>query len=422
MSMRRISIHAEVAGELRACDVAVCARSSVAELLPALVDTIGADVLGGGACRLELQSGDVLDEWMSLADNGVQDGDVIVLAAVHDPPRGLVGVGPVRTLAHRDERNVAPGVLIEYGWAWLMLVIASACAWAGFTTAALGPALAVAGCAAATSWRAVQARSPVLAVAAVLGAGTAGAVLVPAGPAAPNALLGAAVTVATSVSVARFVPHATAAMTAAGSAAALVATVAAATIGWPLTGATAGAALTVCGIAVLSLAPRGAALLTGVRPEHLVSPPPDLRHRADSSRAALTGLIVGAGVAAVIGATLVARAGPPVPSLALVSVTAVLLLVRIRSHVGVARRVALAAAGLGCASAALLIVAVEFPAAVGWVAAGVIAVALAAAAVRPGVTTRRVLDGLDGLSAALLIPLACWVIDLYAAARDWVFT
>jgi type VII secretion integral membrane protein EccD len=422
MSMRRISIHAEVAGELRAHDVAVCARTPVAELLPALADTVGVGTYGGRVWRLELPTGSVLDESMSLEDNGVWDGDVIALAGVHDPPRGLLGVGPVRTLADTDETRVSVGVLIEYGWAALLLAAVIACARVGFTAAWLGAAIATAGCAAATSWRAVTSDSPLLAVMGVLGAGAAGALLVPAGPAAPNALLGAAVVLATSMAVTRFVAGSTAAMTATGAAAALVGAVAAVTIVWPLTAPTAGAALTVSGFGLLSLAPRCAALLTGVRPEHLVSPPPDLRQRACTAHATLTGLVVGSVVATVLGAALAARSGAPVPSLAFTAVTAVLLLVRTRTHIGAARRIALAGGGTACATTALLVVAASFPAATGWAAAGVIAAVGAAASARPGVTTRRVVDGLDYLCAALLIPSACWVIDLYAVARDWVFT
>jgi type VII secretion integral membrane protein EccD len=411
MSMRRISIHTEVAGELRAHDVAVCALSPVAVLIPMLVDTVGAE-LQGEPWQLVDAAGAALDESMSLADNGVTDGDVIVLASAYDPPRGLLAVGPVRTLAAVEERTIAAGVLIEYGWAWMML----AAAVAGICAGSLEAAAALATGAAITSWRAVTSRSVVLAVAGALAAGAAGAALVPGGPAAPNALLGAAVVVAMAVTLVRLHRGAATALTATGSAAAVVA--AAST----LTGVTAGAVLAVGGVGLLALAPRCAALLAGVRPDHLVAPPPDLAQRADSAHATLTGVVVGAGVATTIGVAVVARAAPSWQAIALAAVTATLLLVRTRTHVGTVRRVALTAAGLGCATAGLVAATVAFPSAAPWVAVGVVTAAALVAVAPAGLTTQRVLDGLDYLSAALVVPTACWALDLYTAARNWVFT
>lgn len=407
MSMRRISIHAEVDGHLRAHDVALCARSPVAELLPDLVDIVG-HARDGVRRELRTSAGTTLDESMSLTDNGIHDGDVVTLDAVHAPARGLLGVEPVRTMACTgDVVRIDTGRLIEISWCWLMLAVAGALVWTGLQAAALGAAIAIACCALATSWRAVATGSPALGVAGAVGAGAAGFVVVPTGPGAAHVLLGAAVVFAVSVVMSRLVPVATTALTASGSAAAVVAAVAALTVAATWNGATAGAVLTVCGIGLLVLAPRCAASLAGV---------PAAAHSV------LTGLVIGSMASAVIGVAVVASATRTGPSIAFTSVTALLLLVRARTHVDAGRRIALTVAGLACATAALSVVVVVFPGATPWVGTGVVAAVVVAATVRPGPGVVRAVDGLDYLCAALLAPLACWVIGVYSVARDWVFT
>lgn len=421
--MLRISIHADPAGDVQAHDVAICARTPVAVLLPNLIDMVGVDAGHGVRWQLRGATGACLDDTLSLTDNGVWDGDVVTLDRASAAPHGLLGVEPVRVLAGTgDGPRIARGALIEIGWAWLMLAAALTLTWAGLRSAPIGAAIAVTCCAAATFWRAMAAGSSALAVAAALGSGSAGFVVVPTGPGAPNVLLGAAIVVAASVAADRFIPRSTAALIATGSAAALVAVVAAVAIAGSLTPVTAGAALTVGGIGLLASAPRCAALLAGVQAIHLVEPPPDLPGRATTAHALLTGLVIGSAAAASIGAGLVARAAQTVPTIAFVAVTALLLLVRVRTQVDAARRFGLTGAGLTCATVTLAAVAVAFPAASGWAAVGVIAAAGIATAARPGLTAQRALDGLDHLCATLLIPLACWVIGLYSLARDWVFT
>ena len=52
-----------------------------------------------GAWRLDRVSGPSLDESITLAENGVHDGELLVLAAVDAPALGLVRWGPFRTVA-----------------------------------------------------------------------------------------------------------------------------------------------------------------------------------------------------------------------------------------------------------------------------------------------------------------------------------
>lgn len=417
MASRRITVHADGAGGRQAYDLVVCAHTPVAELLPGLVDVVAGDAEGGVRWRLSHTMGPPLDESMSLTDNGIHDGDVAILTSDRGRVHGLLAVEPVRAIAGAGGR-VSGIALVDLCWAWLMLTVSVVMSGSG----SLADAGVIACCAAATCWRAVAGRRPALAVTGVTVAGAAGFTAVPSVAAAPNVLLGAAVVFAASATMSRLVREARTALTAVGSAAALAVAVAAVTAGYALPLAAAGVAMTVGGFALLTVAPRCAALFAGVQPRHAVEPPPDLLVRAEEAHSVLTGLIGGSAVATAAGAALLARDSPGLPAVAFLTVSAVLLLLRVRTHVGDPRRIALSAAAMASVTAALFVVATADPARIGWLTAGLVVILIAAAVIRPKPALTRGLDALDHLCGALLVPLACWVLGWYTVARDWTFT
>lgn len=420
MGLRRISIHADVGGTWQGHDVAVCARTPVAALLPVLVDVIDGRADAGTHWQLRTTVGEPLDESRSLSENDVHDGDVVVLGVVHDAAGGVLAVQPVRAVADADGWSPIAGVrLLEFCWAAVMVAIAATLMWTGTVAAAV----VATWCAVVTAGRAVVVHSTALAVTASLVAGAAGFIAVPAGPGVPNVLLSAAVVFAVTVTLGRLLTSAMAALVAVGSAAALTATVAAVCATGSFGTVIAGAALTVAGFAQLTLAPRLAAAFARVQPGHLADPPRDLPLRAGVAHRALTGLVGGAAIAAAAGSVVVASAERTGASIAFVVVTALLLLTRVRTHVDAPRRIALAATGIVSTATALTVVAGTFPDVIGWVSVGLTA-GLGTAVLlvnRSGPTALRAVDALDYLCAALLVPLACWVIGLYAVARNWVF-
>ena len=68
----------------RDTDLALPADLPLCELIPSVVDVVGADV-GGRDVRLVRTDGDILDAARSLAQCGVYDGDLLILTAVTEP-------------------------------------------------------------------------------------------------------------------------------------------------------------------------------------------------------------------------------------------------------------------------------------------------------------------------------------------------
>lgn len=425
LTIRRVSVHAVVDGRRRAHDVAVCADAPVADLLPELARLIGVDP--AVAWRLErTAAADPIDDSVSLVDNAVHDGEVLVLASAGRPTPALVTVDAVTVIAGAaDARSTTD--LLEPVVAWLTLVAAATLGWAGVHSDPIACAVVAAACGAELCWRARTRGGAAAAVAGTLLVGAAGFLAVPGGPGLSDVMLGAAVTAAAAVVLARLTPRTATALSGTAVAAALVAAGAAVAVACALTASTAGAFVTTAAFALLAWAPRCAMAVAGLPADTVLDPPEELDSSAALAHSALTALVIGCSGAVAVGVATVAwqaaRGGVDVrAALAFIAVAAALLLFRIRAHVDHPRRIALAAAGVTAASAAAALVAAVAPDRTGWAAVSLVAASAGADVIgRGGVTVRRVVDAIDGGCAVLLVPLTCWIAGAYTVARNWVF-
>lgn len=421
VSVCRLSIQTGADDDLRRVDVAVCAQTPVAILLPAVNDVaqLWSPAHSANRWRLDRPVGGPLDGSMSLEANGVRDGELLVLTALQAPmPRSTVWDSARAIACAGAPPRECDGALRAAVCMWAVLVAGATLGWSGATTHAAGHLIIAACGALAVCWAAFLGRSPTLSVAGAALAAAAGFLAVPSGPTAPNVLLGAAVASAVAVVMTRLTGGASAVLTATATCSAMAATVAAAATFAALPVATVGAALATGALGLLALAPRAAILLSGL------STRGDVATRAGHGSATLTGLVAGSVGAVVVGTMLVAlgclRAElPPVAGLAFTSVAGLVMLLRSRTHVDTVRRITLVLGGLLGTTAAFAIGSIAVPQHACWFAAAVCGLGLGALRQRSlTATTRRVVDLIDYAALAAVVPLACWVIGVYALARD----
>ncbi|WP_319445753.1 MULTISPECIES: type VII secretion integral membrane protein EccD [unclassified Mycobacterium] len=408
-------------GDVRTVDVAVCAQTPVGMLLPAVNDVaqLWPPARGTHGWRLDRTVGGPLDDSMSLDANGVRDGELLVLTAVHTPIPRSTFWAPARTVASAGSPpRECDGELRAAVCMWAVVVAGAALAWSGVTTHAAGH-LIVAACGAfAVCWAALLGRSPTLSVAGAALTAAAGFLAVPSGPAAPNVLLAASAASAVAVVMTRLTGGASAVLSATASCSALVAATAAAATFAVLPVATIGAALATGALGLLALAPRVAILLSGL------STRGDAATRAGDGHATLTGLVAGSVGAVVVGTVLVALGClrtelPPVTGAAFTGVAGLVTLLRSRTHADTVRRITLTFGGLLGTTAAFAIVTVVVPQYAYWFAAAVCALGLGVLRQRRlTATNSRAVDLIDYAALAAVVPLACWVIGVYTLARD----
>jgi type VII secretion integral membrane protein EccD len=421
VSVCRLSIQTGSDDDVRTVDVAVCAQTPVEMLLPAVNDVaqLWPPAHGTHGWRLDRPVGGPLDDSMSLEANGVRDGELLVLTAVHAPSPRSIFWEPARAVAsagsppHDCDWELRAAVCM-----WAVLVAGAALAWSGVTTHAAGH-LIVAACGAfAVCWAALLARSPTLSVAGATLAAAAGFLAVPSGPSAPNVLLAASAASAVAVVMKRLTGGASAALTATATCSALIAAATAAATFAVLPVATLGAALTTGALGLLELAPRVAILLSGL------STRGDAATRAGDGHATLTGLVAGSVGTVVVGTMLVAlgclRAElPPAAGAAFTGVAGLVMLLRCRTYVDTVRRITLAFGGILSTTATFAIVTIAVPQHACWFAAAMCALGLGVLRQRRlTATSSRAVDLIDYAALAAVVPLTCWVIGVYALARD----
>jgi type VII secretion integral membrane protein EccD len=417
MSVCRLSIQSDRDGQPITVDVALPVGTPVGALLPTIVALAGQPSRESPRCwRLDRVSGSSLDESITLAENGVHDGELLVLAASDAVPLGLVRWGPCRTVAEagppRDVRRFMSEVACI--WAAVLGSLALCTRLTGHPSIHLLIA-AIGTCSAAAV--AVTGRSAASAVASVSLAAASGFLAVPSGPGPANVFLAAAAAASMSLVLLRWTDHWPSALVATACFSALVAV----TVITPVVGvvpvATVGAILAVAALGVLAVSGRMSIHLSGLATDQ------DVNERAIRGHATLTGLVGGCSGAAALGTVLIAvgchRYGAPsLAGAGFATVVGLVLLLRVRTHVDEARRRALASGGLASTSAAFVIIATASPAQVGWVSAAIIALGLGAA--RPpklNAAAVRAVEVLEYAALVAVVPLACWVSGVYAMVR-----
>jgi type VII secretion integral membrane protein EccD len=266
--------------------------------------------------------------------------------------------------------------------------------------------------------------SVALSVITIVFAAAAGFLAVPAGPAMASSLLATAVACSTSVLLLRVTQCGAICLTALAALTALTSAASACGVIWSLPIPTTGAALSVLSLGTLGLAARLSLALAGLTP---AVPSPD---DAPAPKAALatahdtlSGLVIGSAAAAALGAVLVisGHSGSWPQATAFSAVVGLVMLLRVRTHIDLRRRIALMVAGHIAVAAGVVLVVVSAPGQANWVCVLATAIGLTALGGAVGVTlsplARRAVDLVEYLALAAVVPLACWVGGVYGLVR-----
>ena len=430
MPVCRVSIQTDLDG--RTVDVTACARTPVGALLPAVIDVLGyraaPDMVHGW--RLDRAVGAPLDESLSLTDNDVHDGALLVLTPTHAPRLGPVGGGSGGGSARTVAAEGNPGAesaerLRESACAWVVSVAAAALGWTGAATGAVAHLIVAAFSACVVCGVAAVTRSSAVAWAGCTLCATTGFLAVPSGPGAANVFLAATAVFAAALVMTRLVARASVALTATASCAALVAVTMSVGMFTALPVAAVGAVLATAALGVLGIAPRLSTLAARLGPRCDTESPDVVQARARTGHVTLTGVVVGCAVGSAAGTILVALGGlraetSQMAGVAFGFVTGLVLLLRARTYVDDSRRVALIVGGLVCTTAAFVIWCAAAADWTVWATLGLTGVGLGMLRrVDPMPFASRSADILDYAALAAVVPLACWVTGVYGLARDW---
>jgi len=412
-------------------ELALPRDTSVGLLLPSVVELVKPDALAadeGLRWHLSRIGHGPLDETISLHDNAVHDGELLLLGTAPSPTPVHVPADPWQTLVETlDRRSVPPGALVA-ACLGVSLFGAAALAWAGAVAQAVGSVVAASSIAATAMIAAVAVRRAypdplvvvTLGVIAVAFGAAAGFLGVPAGPSTANGLLAAAVAFATSMVVLRATRCGTICLTALATSSALTTAATMFGVAWALPITTTGAALATLALGALAAAARLSIATTGLA--HADDDFAELTPQASAAHQTLTGLVVGSAAAVAIGAALVASGIPTRPSAALfTAVVGLVMVLRARTHIDRRRAVALVAAGMAAMAASGVTVVMSAPEQAIWVSPAAVAVGIGMLGRGFGATgnvlARRAIDVLEYAALAAVLPLACWVGDLYGLVR-----
>jgi type VII secretion integral membrane protein EccD len=409
--------------------------------MPSIVDIVhvsGGSAELGARWRLSRVGGFALEESMTLRDNAIYDGAVLLLTTTEVPPPAWVDLDPSHTLAqvHGANHDVMRAMPVV-GCLTLSAFAATALVWPGAGAIAIrlavGGAVAVAAAVSAVITHRVRPDpllSLTLGVVAVMFAATVGFLAVPAGSAAAHALLASAAAMSVTTLLMRLIRSGTICLTAITTLMALAATVSACGIAWRLPSGATGAILASLALATLGLAPRLAIPLTGIGP-----PPPsidtDEDPEVDPSRAVLahhtlTGLVIGSSTSGVLGALVVAFGdlrdrGPSWAAVVFTAVIGLVLLLRSRTYADAIRCTALASSGTACIVVCFALAFVATPQQAHWVCLLAATAGIGALAGLFGITAtpimRRAIELTEYLALAAIVPLACWISGLYELVR-----
>ncbi|MGE2735350.1 type VII secretion integral membrane protein EccD [Mycolicibacterium vaccae] len=404
-------------------DLRVPSDCPVGALLPDLVDVVVSPSVDGSPRRWHLShlTGGALDMSNNLRDNGIADGDVLVLDSTGVPaPRRSPLDAAVLIADLAREREAPPTTLREGAGLAVVLILAAVLAWPNDAGARVWCAAVLS--AAAAIIVSADRRCP---IPVTLGVGAAGFAFVTGFLAIPEAPWQVALSFggAAGCAMAALLARATAATTlvavSAGAGAITATAAVSAAPAWSV--GAAGAALAAVSVAALTTAPRIALGVTGVSPARESIAP----ERAAMAHRLLTGLLVGWSATAAL-ATLALTAQRTVAAVALAAVMAVLLVLRARHHADRCRRVALTSAGLTGAVASWVGATLLWPAQVPWLCLATAAPAVA------GVyrwrnppewnpLARQGIQVVECVALVAVVPLMLWVTGVYGWVRGPAF-
>lgn len=417
-SLLRLTVCVPRSG-VSAVDVTVPADCAVGTLLPDLVDIVVGPA-GTAAPRrwyLSRLTGGGLDNSNSLRDNGVADGDIVILDATGVPAPRHSSVDAAAVVA----AAAAPGTprsepLRDGAGLGVLAVVVAVLVWPHGVGAALWCAAGLS--AAAAIIVVTDRRCPLphtLGVSAVVCASVTGYLAVREMPWTVAVTFAAAAGTAMSILLARALSSVTqVALAAAGVVAVVAAAVGTTT---SLSVSRWGAVLTVCSVAALTMAPRVVVGARGLSPTRATVEP----QRAASAHRLQRGIVVGSAAAAGLGSIAAATDGS-VAGIAVGAVAGLAMSLRARHHQDPWQRLAFANSGLVAGLAAWVGATALWPAQLPWLVVGAAVAGVGAAyhAQRDVELSPVVRHGgqiLECGALAALVPLALWVTGLYGWAR-----
>ena len=418
-------------------DVALPMDAPVGTLLPSIVDLVHQGTVAADEARqwhLSRVGDQRLDEAMSLEDNAIRDGDLLLLTTKAAPAAVWSQDDPWHAAVDTmDARRPPPRAVSAVVCLCTAVIGAAALVWSGAVTHAIGHVITAGVMAAVAAVAVVAMRrahaDPVLSVAlsviTIVFAAAAGFLAVPAGPSMASSLLATAVACSTSVLLLRVTQCGAICLTALAALTALTSAASACGVIWSLPIPTTGAALSVLSLGTLGLAARLSLALAGLTP---AVPSPDDAPAPKAARVAtahdtLSGLVIGSAAAAALGAVLVisGHSGSWPQATAFSAVVGLVMLLRVRTHIDLRRRIALMVAGHIAVAAGVVLVVVSAPGQANWVCVLATAIGLTALGGAVGVTlsplARRAVDLVEYLALAAVVPLACWVGGVYGLVR-----
>jgi type VII secretion integral membrane protein EccD len=445
----RVTVQTDCKDRSFATDLALPSGIELGALLPSVVDIVGGDFGIDVIMQrwiLSRLDGSMLDESKTLHENGVCDGDVLMLTTSN-----------IRTPAG-DARDLCHAVVNASGSSHdgqlARRMSASACLWAAgigaislvsssdhdsaYSRAAIAAMVATAAIAGSiVADRIALEPLPTLAfgVTASAFAAVAGFLAVPGGPAPPNFVLSAVICAAVSIVLIHTVSPGAPYFAAIAAFSTTVAITAAAVTIWPAPIATVGAMLITASLALLGAATKLSIVMTGLSPA-IPGVADDAAGdvtagggvaRGENGHRTLTGLLTGFSATAATGAALVAadhQSAGALSRIGLTAVVAAVLLLRARHQLGVFRPVAMYAAGMISATATFIMSITAVPHQAQWVCltaavlgVGVLWLTVANPFTRPSPLIRRSVELVEYLALGLVVPMACWVGDVFGLVR-----
>lgn len=437
--LRRVSVHA--GGTV--VDLALPEAAPVAVLMPSILEIL--DGRGSGEpvarrYRLSRPGAAALSTSTTLAQQGIRDGEVLVLTESATPPPAPryedvaeavsatldSTARPENSLRHRQASRLT-GAVAASGLTGIggLTLIRNAFA-ANVTGVALGVTVS-AGLVALLCARVAHRRygdafaGLTLSVIATAFAAVAGCLAVPGIPGLPNVVLGAMMAAVTSVLALRLSACGAVTLLALACVGTIIA--AAASVG-VITGApphVIGSVSALMSLGLLGVAARISIALAGLSPQP--PPAPDLHARAIRAGTWLTSLLAAFACVAAVGAVVTVIASAQRPSgIVFGALVGALLLLRARRGDGRAGPVfAICGTAVIAPAFAALVRGVPSGAGTAAMTAALAAVAMylgfVASAASPSPVLRRVVDALEGLALVAMVPTTCWVCGLYGAVR-----
>ena len=450
-TLRRLTVHAD---SVRA-DLALPAFAPLESLVPAIVDSLSGN--GGYQAgpvairhRLSLPGGVALDLSKTLAETGIRDGAALLLtspsADLPVPRLDDAAEAVSQSLAGTDRHwtTRASRLVAALAAGWLTVACTPLLIRTGFdleeirgeNAAAAALAGAVSLLAAGATYRVFREKSAglTLGLIACWCAAIAGALVVPDGLGAPNALFAAAASTASAAFMRAIGCHtvvftALTCFTATEATVALVGTTTAIPL-YALGAGSAAISLILVEIsAPMSIRLAGLSLQSSVDSDEPMLDPNQVKLRANAARTWLTSLVTAFSASTALGAIGAAVAphstgGPRSAGIVFATLSGGVLLSRTRAHRDLAVSLPLIVFGTATLSVALVGAESAYPTRSAYIATA--AIGLAAGALRLGFVNlsakvspigQRGIELLEYLALAAVLPLACWICGLYAAAR-----